>query len=146
MDPEIKTALKQFFAAQDILDRRDVINSNDYIEDIKKYLCAAVYDMQVSEKNLTAYDGTIGIAKVQIRFNNCNKGTKVTFHGEDVFHELVVILGPDSVLRPAGITAEFIFYRFKRKKAQELFREAHGIYTGDKAVFAQGHDTVLAVS
>jgi hypothetical protein len=146
MDPEIKTALKQFFAAQDILDRHDVINSNEYIEDIKKYLCVAVYDMQVSEKNLAAYDGTIGIAKIQVRFNNCAKGTKVTFHEEDVFHELVVILGPDSLLRPEGIEAEFIFYRFKREDALELFKEAHGIYTGDRAVFAEGHDTVLTLT
>ena len=115
-------ALHQFFAAQKTLNQLGVIHSRDYIGDIGRYLCRAVYGMQPAEK--AGYDGIVGGSRVLVRINNCPTGTPVRVGAPRNFDELIVVLGPNSWLRPAGAAAGLLFYRFTQQEVLEQFQPA----------------------
>ena len=47
MNQETKEALKQFFSAQKQLNKLGIIHSREYLEDIGRYLCHAMYDLEL---------------------------------------------------------------------------------------------------
>jgi hypothetical protein len=49
------------------------------------------------------HDGTIGTAKTRVQVNNCPTRTKVRLTEPLEFEQLVVVLGPNSSLRPDGV-------------------------------------------
>ena len=145
MNQETKEALKQFFSAQKKLNQLGIIRSRDYIGDIGKYLCTVMYDLELTRRR-AGYDGMIGSSKIQVRFNNCPIGTKVRLVVPIKFDELIVVLGPNSSLRPENLQDDFIFYRFSREEVLEKFKTPGGNYIGGKDVFSQGHDKVLSLT
>ena len=65
MEKEAKESLKQFFSAQQRLNQLGIIHSRDYIGDIGRYLCQAVYGLEFAKRPLqVGYDGTIGKSRV----------------------------------------------------------------------------------
>jgi hypothetical protein len=146
MDQEIESALRGFFAAQARLAELGVIHSRDYIGDIARYLCTIVYGLKPKRSRRPAgYDGTIGAAKTRVLVNNCPTGTKVRLVEPLEFEHLVVVLGPNSTLRPEGLEETFVLYRFTMDEAIERFRTPGGHYIAGKAVFAQGYDRTLSL-
>jgi hypothetical protein len=148
MDRETKRALWGFFAAQAKLAQLGVIHSRDYIGDIATYLCTVAYGFEPRRSRQPAgYDGTIDTAKTRVLVNNCPTGTKVrlTEPFEFEFEEVVVVLGPNSALRPDGVEDAFILYRFTREEAIERFKTPKGRYIAGKKVFAQGYDRALSL-
>ena len=144
MDNEAEEALKQFFSAQKKLNQLGIIHSRDYIGDIGRYLCQAVYDMEpVKSPWQAGYDGTIDSSKVQVRINNCPHGTPVRLAEPAEYDEVIVVLGPNCFLRPENVDGDFIFYRFTREEALKRFKFLSGRYVGGKSSFAEGHDKVL---
>jgi hypothetical protein len=144
VDQETKRALQGFFGAQATLARLGVIHSRDYIGDIARYLCTVVYGLELRRSRQPAgYDGTIGAAKTRVLVNNCPTGTKVRLVEPFEFEQLVVVLGPNSALRPHGLEETFVFYLFARDEAIERFQTPGGHYIAGKTVFAQGHDRTL---
>jgi hypothetical protein len=61
------------------------------------------------------------------------------------FEQLVVVLGPNSTLRPSGLEDAFILYRFTREEVIERFRTPGGRYIAGKKVFAHGYDQTLSL-
>jgi hypothetical protein len=145
MDSQTSEALGQFFSAQKKLNQLDIIRSRDYIGDVGRYLCQVMYGLKPAGRR-AGYDGTIGASKVLVRINNCPTGTKVRLVEPLEFDEFVVVLGPNSLLRPEHIQGDFIFYRFTREEVLERFRTPRGNYIGGKEVFSQGHDRVLSLA
>jgi hypothetical protein len=137
-------ALQQFFSAQMKLAQLGVIRSRDYIGDIARYLCNVVYDFQPRKSRQPAgYDGIIGTAKTRVQVNNCPTGTKVRVAEPLEFDQLVVVLGPNSALRPPDVRDAFLFYRFTREEVAEKFKTPGGHYIGGKQTFAQRYDRTL---
>ena len=146
MNWETKRALRGFFSDQAKLAQLGVIRSRDYIGDIARYLCTVVYGFEPKRSRQPAgYDGTIGTAKTRIQVNNCPTGTKVRLTEPLKFEQLVVVLGPNSTLRPDGVEDAFIFYRFAREEVIERFRTPGGRYIAGKKTFAQGYDQTLSL-
>jgi hypothetical protein len=146
MDQETKRALRGFFVVQAKLAQLGVIHSRDYIGDIARYLCAVVYDFEPKRSRRPAgHDGTIGAAKTRVQVNNCPTGTKVMLAEPLAFEQLVVVLGPNSTLRPDGLEETFVFYRFTREEVIARFRTPAGRYVAGKGVFAQGYDRTLSL-
>ena len=144
MDNEAEEALKQFFSAQKKLNQLGIIHSRDYIGDIGRYLCQAVYGMEpVKSPWQAGYDGTIDSSKVQVRINNCPHGTPVRLAEPAEYDEVIVVLGPNCFLRPENVDGDFIFYRFTREEALKRFKFLSGRYVGGRGTFSQGHDKVL---
>ncbi len=134
MDARIKWALREFFNAQKGLSQLGVIRSRDYVGDIGRYLCQTVYDLEPGDDRFL------------IRFNNCPASTPVRLAEGAEFDQLLVVLGPNSWLRPQGVRAEFIFYRFSRPQVLEQFEATGGQWVGGRAVFEQEPDQVLRLS
>jgi hypothetical protein len=146
MDQETKCALRGFFSAQATLARLGVIHSRDYIGDIARYLCTAVYGFEPRRsRQPVGYDGMIGAARTRVQVNNCPTGTKVRLNEPLEFEQVVVVLGPNSALRPDGIEDAFILYRFTRTEAIERFGTPGGHYVAGKKTFAQGYDRTLTL-
>ncbi len=146
MDREMKRALRGFFSAQAQLAQLGVIHSRDYIGDIARYLCTVVYSFEPKRSRQPAgYDGTIGTAKTRVQVNNCPTGTKVRLAEPLEFEQLVVVLGPNSALRPDGVEDAFILYRLTREEVIERFKTPGGRYIAGKKTFAQGYDRTLSL-
>lgn len=144
MDQEVSQALGQFFSAQKRLNELGIIHSRDYIGDIGRHLCQLVYGMKVPKtRRPPSYDGTIGNSRVAVRINNCPIGTPVRLVEPLDFDELIVILGPNCFLRPAGVASDFIFYRFSPEEAQRRFKATSGGYVGGRNAFDRTYDKVL---
>jgi len=147
MDQEAKEALQQFFSAQTKLNQLGIIHSRDYIGDIGRYLCQAMYGLEPPKSPRQAgYDGTIGASKVQVRINNCPIGTPVRLDDTIEFDELIVVLGPNCKLRPENIEDDFVFYKFTREEALKTFKTSSGRYIGGRDTFSQGYDRVLSLT
>lgn len=144
MNQETKIALKDFFSAQKKLNQQGIIRSKNYLDDIGRYLCKVMYNMElVKSRQQIGYDGTIGTSKVLVRINNCPIGTKVRLVEPFEFDELIVVLASNSLLRPESIDDDFIFYRFTRDEALNKFKTQRGNYVGGKELFSQKHDKAL---
>ena len=147
MEKEAKESLKQFFSAQQRLNQLGIIHSRDYIGDIGRYLCQAVYGLEFAKWPLqVGYDGTIGASRVQVRINNCPTGTPVRLSEPFDCDELIVVLGPNCFLRPENVEGDFIFYRFTREEALKKFKTSGSGYVGGRPTFAEGHDKVLSLT
>jgi hypothetical protein len=141
----MKEALNQFFSAQKRLNQMGVIQSRDYIGDIGRYLCTVMYGLKPAPRK-AGYDGTIGTSRILVRINNCPTGTRVRLEESAEYDELIVVLAPYSLLRPEGVEAEFIFYRFTREEVPSRFRNRAGMHIGAKETFAQGYDRFLSLA
>ncbi len=145
MDEKVKSALRDFFAAQWKLHELGVIGSKHYIDDIAVYLCSRIYGMEPvgkGEKGL-GYEGLIGTSRVAVRLTNCPTGTPVRIAAPVAFDELIVVLGPNSWMRPEGIDAEFITYRLGKEEVLDRFQESNGIYTGDAGILPAQPDKLV---
>jgi hypothetical protein len=144
MEREVADSLKQFFSAQKRLNELDVIHSRDYIGDIGRYVCALVYGLEVPKRRRPdGYDGKIGKSRVAVRINNCPIGTPVRLIEPLEFDEVVVVLGPNCMLRPEGVASDFIFYRFTPEEVRQRFRKTRNGYVGGRNAFDRTYDKAL---
>ena len=75
-EPINKKVLTEFFSATKKLAQLGIIYSKNYVDDISKYLCKVIYNLELIELwKPVGFDGFIGSSKVKVRFNNCPKGT-----------------------------------------------------------------------
>ena len=147
MEREVAESLKQFFSVQRDLSELGVIKSRDYLGDIGRYLCTLAYGLTIPKsRKPTGYDGRIGKSRVAVRFNNCPAGNSVRLSEPFDFDELVVILGPNCLLRPEGVASDFIFYRFTPDEVRKRFRKTKSGYVGGGDVFDRTYDKVLNIT
>lgn len=146
MNQDTKKALKDFFSGQKKLNQLGIIRSKNYLDDVGKYLCKVMYNLELTKSRRQAsYDGMIGTSKIQIKINNCPTGTPVRLVEPIKFDELIVVLAPNSFLRPENIQHDFIFYKFTREEALKKFKTSSGNYIGGKKIFSQGYDKNLSL-
>lgn len=144
MEREVVQAMKAFLSAQKRLNELGVINSGDYIGDIGRYLCQLAYGLAIPEGGRPAgYDGMVGSSRVAVRMNNCPVGTVVRVNEPLDFDELIVILGPNCSLRPAGVASDFILYRLRPDEVQQRFKATKGGYVGGSDAFDRNYDKAL---
>ena len=91
------------------------------------------------------YEGLIDTSRIAVRLTNCPTGTLVRIAAPVSFDELIVVLGPNSWMRPEGINAEFITYRLSKEEVLDRFRESNGIYAGDAGILPVQPDKLLSL-
>jgi hypothetical protein len=144
MEREVADSLKQFFSAQKSLNELGIIHSRDYIGDIGRYVCTLAYGLKVPKgRRPTGYDGKIGKSRIAVRLNNCPIGTPVRLMEPLDFDELIVVLGPNCLLRPEGVASDFIFYRFTPEEVRQRFKETESGYVGGRGAFDRTYDKAL---
>lgn len=147
MDEKVKSALRDFFTAQRKLHEFGVIGSKHYIDDIGVYLCSRIYRLEpvIKKGKDLGYEGLIDTSRIAVRLTNCPTGTPVRIAAPVSFDELIVVLGPNSWMRPEGINAEFITYRLSKEEVLDRFRESNGIYSGDAGILPVQPDKLLSL-
>ena len=106
-----------------------------------------MYNLELAKpRQQGGYDGRIGTPKIQVKINNCPIGTPVRLDEPLEYDELIVVLGPNSLLRPKNIEDEIIFYKYTREEALNKFKTRSGKYIGGRDLFCQGHDKVLSLT
>ena len=110
MTPRQLAALKQFTAVVKELRDSGVIRSHRYLGDIAEFVCMRTHNV-VLEENLRApgHDGIRGNKRVQVKYGGGTK-TNVSLGNPDTYEEILVVLGPDSVLRDKAETADLLIY------------------------------------
>lgn len=147
MEREVADSLKRFFSAQTDLSELGIINSRDYVGDIGRYVCTLVYGLKIPKGTKPiGYDGKIGKSRVAVRLNNCPVGSPVRLAEPLDFDGLIVILGPNCLLRPEGVASDFIFYRFTTAEVRKRFKKTRSSYVGGEDIFDRTYDKVLNIT
>lgn len=110
MNSRQRNALVEFSQAVQELRAAGVIRSHRYLGDIAEFICAHAKNL-VLEENLRApgHDGMVGNNRVQVKYGGSTK-TNVSLGNPDAYDEILVVLGPESVLREAAEKAEFLIF------------------------------------
>jgi len=121
MTEEQTTAIGDFFLAADQLKSLGIIRSDKYLGDIAEFIAVSQLGMSMASSGREpGHDGHIEGRKVQVKFNG---GTSITIDcgNPDSYEELIVILGPKSVMRRPDLLEPYVIYRIPsdvvRKKA-----------------------------
>ena len=111
MTDEQMVAIGDFFSAADRLKKLDIIRSDRYLGDIAEFIAKAQLGMTMAQScREPGHDGHIDGKKVQVKFNG---GTSITIDvgNPETYDELIVILGPNSVMRSSGFSDPYVIYR-----------------------------------
>ncbi len=109
-DEQIKV-IGEFFAAADRLKELKIIRSDRYLGDIAEFIAKTQLGMTMAAScREPGHDGHIDGKKVQVKYNG---STSITIEVGDpkTYDELIVILGPNSVMRTADMTESYVIYR-----------------------------------
>lgn len=111
MSPEQKIAVDAFFAAAEKLRVMGVIRSDRFLGDIAEFLVASKLGMDLAEsKRQEGFDGIVDLKKIEVKYNGGSSKT-VLCGDPNLYDELVVVLGPGSVLRDPLLAEPYLFYR-----------------------------------
>ena len=108
---EQMVAIGEFFAAAGRLKTLGLIRSDRYLGDIAEFIAKTQLGMTMAAScREPGHDGYIDGKKVQVKFNG---GTSITIDvgDPDTYDELVVILGPNSVMRAPELSEPYAVYR-----------------------------------
>jgi hypothetical protein len=111
MTDEQTTAIGDFFLAADRLKKLGIIRSDKYLGDIAEFIAKSQLGMNmVASGREPGHDGHIEGRKVQVKFNG-GTSTTIDCGNPDSYEELIVILGPKSVMRKSGLSEPYVIYR-----------------------------------
>lgn len=110
MNSRQRNALRAFSQAVQELRAAGVVRSHRYLGDIAEFICAYAKDI-VLNRNLRApgHDGMQGSKRIQVKYGGSTK-TNVSLGNPDTYDEILVVLGPESVLRDKREKADFLIY------------------------------------
>lgn len=117
MKDEHKMLINKFFEITKELQKSGVIWSTDYIGNIGEFIATDIYGIKLSksgrEKSLDGIDKNN--RKVEIKFHNGSNRNNIILSGykdNQNFEDLIVILGPDSKIKPDNIPKDcYVIYR-----------------------------------
>jgi hypothetical protein len=111
MTAEQTVAIGDFFSSAERLKSLGIIRSDKYLGDIAEFIAASQFGMaMVSSGREPGHDGHIDGRKVQVKYNG---GTSITIDcgNPDSYEDLIVILGPKSVMRQVDLLEPYVIYR-----------------------------------
>lgn len=111
MTDEQMVAIGEFFSAAERLKKLEIIRSDRYLGDIAEFIAKAQLGMKMAKScREPGHDGHIDGKRVQVKFNG---GTSITIDvgNPATYDELIVILGPNSVMRASELSDQYVIYR-----------------------------------
>lgn len=111
MTPEQQSAIDEFFLAAEKLRSLGVIRSDRFLGDIAEFLVAKKLNVTLtSNKREQGFDGLLNEKKIEVKYNGGTSRT-VSCGKPQTYDELVIVLGPKSVLRDQTLPDPYLFYR-----------------------------------
>lgn len=149
MDKKIKKAIAEFFISVKTLKDLGVFRSDKYLGDLGEYICKYLYDIELAENGRQqGYDGidTKDSSLVQVKFHGSSTRTNIDLGDPDKYDYLLVVLGPDSLLRAPSNTGDFLIYRFSSTTVKNYKQGDSNSYSCGKSAFTQAPIKTLSLS
>lgn len=128
MTEEQNQAIGSFFQVVEELKRLGVIRTDRYLGDIAEFICSDELAVALADNTREpGHDGLIEGQKVQVKYHG-GKATTVTCGDPSAYDELLVVLGPDSVIRPDHDRRQFMIYRIPSSLVTSKGSHADGQY------------------
>lgn len=120
-----------------------MIRSDKVLGDLAEWICVEFYGVSLATSGRNpGYDGVIGERKVQVKAHNSPKGTNLNVGNPDKYDELIVLIGPRSLLRvgPSGQT--FHVYRFTADHVNAHFRRDSGWFCAKGSLASANYNSI----
>jgi hypothetical protein len=129
----IEKELVNFFKVVKLLRDNKIIRSDKYLGDIGEYICQKLYGIKLNDSGREkGYDGTINEKKYEIKFHNSLTRTNIYLGNPEIYDVLLVVLGPDSLLRPKNEQDDFLVYKMHKKYVKDNFKQKSGYCCGKR--------------
>lgn len=132
MNEEQKEAIRDFFKSTEVLKNTGVIRSSSYTGDIAEFICADKLSITLAESQREkGLDGVDSAGrKVQIKYHGGKSGTNIIMnsYSEGDFDDLVVVLGPESRIRPESLPPNtFVIYKIENYFEKDIVNIARNV-------------------
>ena len=147
MHEDVVAAIVQFFDSVEKLRLLGVIRSDKHLGDLGEYIATHFYEIELAlSGRQPGYDGKDkeGLL-VQVKYHGSCTRTNVDLGNPDHYQTALVILGPNSRLRPTGHAEDFLIYRFSAESVRSFKNEAKGTYSCGKQPFSRQPDQTLTL-
>lgn len=145
MDAPILSAISEFFDAVTKLRKLGVIRSDKYLGDLAEYIGKHFYQIELAVSGRqVGYDGVDNEGKVQVKYHGSPTRTNIDLGDPNQYDNLLVVLGPDSLLRSTAHEEHFLVYRMSSATAKSHLNQKKGTYSCGKHPFARKPDKVLS--
>lgn len=123
MNKEKSKAIEEFFKCVEHLKSLRIIRSDKYLGDIAEFICKSEFGVELAPSGRQpGHDGHIGNSRVQIKYSG-GVSTTVECGDPDSYEELIVVIGPGSVLRTDANPNGFVLYRIPSASVKQ--KEPH---------------------
>jgi hypothetical protein len=120
-------AIDAFFAAVAELKQVGVIRSNKYLGDIAEFLCCNFLHMELAaNKTQNGHDGVVQGFRCQVKFSG-GSSTTIDLGDPTAYERLIIVLGPESVLRPTGSSGRWILYNIPKEVVMARASHTDGV-------------------
>ncbi len=136
-------AIGEFYSAADRLRELKIIRSDRYLGDIAEFIAKECLGMTLATScREQGYDGHIDDKKVEVKYNG---GKSITLNAgkPETYEELVVILGPNSVMRDSELSDEYLIYRIPSSEVAKKNPHKDGIIRLAKGNLQEKHRVKL---
>jgi hypothetical protein len=145
METPILSAISEFFDAVAKLRKLGVIRSDKYLGDLAEYIGQHFYEIELAVSGRqVGYDGVDKEGKVQVKYHGSPTRTNIDLGDPNQYDNLLVVLGPGSLLRSTSHAEEFLVYRMSSATARRHLNQKKGTYSCGKLPFARQPDKVLS--
>ena len=136
MNNEVKQSIQRFFEAVTDLKTLEIIRSDKYLGDLAEYISAYFYDMELVESGREpGHDGYDQEGRVQVKYHGSITRTNINLGRPDEYENLLVVLGPNSLLRSPNYTGDFLLYRISSDQVRNHKNQSSGSYSCGKEPF-----------
>lgn len=144
MDSEVRAAIREFFRAASKLRTLNVIRSDSYLGDIGEYICGHFYKLELAKSGRQpGHDGSDADGLVQVKYHGSSTRTNINLGDPSAYDHVVVVLGPNSLLRPKGVAGDFLVYRIKADAVTQHANPQKGTYSCGRSPFLKPPDQIL---
>ncbi|MDC1286286.1 hypothetical protein N8198_00215 [Gammaproteobacteria bacterium] len=147
MKTEIKEAIKGFYESVENLKSLDIIRSDKYLGDIAEYISSYFYQIELAESGRQpGHDGSDNEGRVQIKYHGSPTRTNIDLGKPDEYENLLVVLGPNSMLRNPDYSGDFLLYRISASDVKAHRNVLSSSYSCGTEPFDREPDKVLDLS
>jgi hypothetical protein len=142
-----KLAIKGFFDQVQKLKDLKIIRHDTYLGDIGEFISAYFYDIELAESGREpGHDGMDNDGRVQVKYHGSITRTNVNLGKPDEYENLLVVLGPNSLLRSHIYEDDFLVYRFTSDEVKAHLNVGSGSYSCGQSPFERQPDRTLNLS
>ncbi|PPD42164.1 MAG: hypothetical protein CTY16_14850 [Methylobacter sp.] len=144
MNNETKQAISQFFESIEKLKQFGVFRSDKYLGDLGEYISQYFYNIELAKSGRQpGHDGIDSEGLVQVKYHGSITRTNIDLGNPDEYQNLLIVLGPNSLLRNSSVEGDFLVYRMSADTVRQFKNENKETYSCGKEPFAGQPSNVL---